>query len=258
MRLAGVKAIATRKPAINGASSTSESPKTPDGLLQECPVHGSLEHAQLIDAILCERYGRPRWRSHGDPLAELIATVLSQHTSDLNTERAFASLRNHFPTWRGILKAPVGEVAAAIHSGGLANLKAPRVQSILRAIETESGELSLEFLRTMLLEDARLWLCRLPGVGPKTAACVLLFSLGLPAMPVDTHVHRVSKRLGLIGPDVNANAAHTRLDSLLAGNRDLVYSLHLNLIQHGRAVCKARFPQCAACTLAHICPSANL
>jgi endonuclease-3 len=219
---------------------------------------GSLEHLNLIDRLLAESYGRPRWRSHGDPLDELIATVLSQHTSDVNTERAFASLRNRFPNWHGVMDAPEDEVAAAIRTGGLANLKAPRIQRILCAILELSGELSLESLRSLPLEDARQWLCRLPGVGPKTAACVLLFSLGLPAMPVDTHVHRVSRRLGLIDADLDANSAHTRLDSLLGNDRELVYALHLNLIQHGRLICKARLPRCGSCVLASICPSANV
>jgi endonuclease III len=217
----------------------------------------ALEHLDQIDLLLSEHYGRPRWRSHGDPLDELIATVLSQHTSDVNTERAFASLRGQFPDWSDVMSAPVEDVAMAIRSGGLANLKAPRIQRILSAIEEQLGELSLESLRTIPLEDARRWLCRLPGVGPKTAACVLLFSLGLPAMPVDTHVHRVSRRLGLIESSLDANAAHASFDSLLGSDRDLVYALHLNLIQHGRAVCKARFPRCGTCVLAAVCPSAN-
>jgi endonuclease III len=219
---------------------------------------GSLEHLNLIDRLLAERNGRPHWRSHGDPLDELIVTVLSQHTSDVNTERAFASLRHRFPNWHDVMHAPVDEVAAAIRTGGLANLKAPRIQRILSAILELSGELSLESLRSLPLEDARQWLCRLPGVGPKTAACVLLFSLGLPAMPVDTHVHRVSRRLGLIDADLDANSAHTRLDSLLGNDRELVYALHLNLIQHGRLICKARLPRCGSCVLASICPSANV
>ncbi len=210
-----------------------------------------------IDSRLCALYGHPRWHSHGSPLDVLIATVLSQHTSDSNTARAFSNLRALFPTWPAVTDAPTSEIADAIRSGGLANIKAPRIQSILRSILSETGELSLEFLRCRALDDARSWLKALPGVGPKTAGCVLLFSLGLPAMPVDTHVYRVARRLGFIPANVNANEAHDLLDRLIGPDRDVIYSLHLNLIRHGRSVCKARTPACHVCVLADICPSAT-
>jgi endonuclease-3 len=213
---------------------------------------------QAIERGLAALYGRPSWMSHGPPLDELIATVLSQHTSDSNSERAFASLRARFPTWSAVAEAPVAAVADAIRCGGLANVKAPRIQRILAAIARDEGVHSLDHLRALPMEVARDWLLALPGVGPKTAACVLLFSLGLPAMPVDTHVHRLSRRLGLVGPDVTAEAAHPLLEALIGPDRDVVYALHLNLIQHARRVCTARSPTCARCALADICPSAVL
>lgn len=206
---------------------------------------------------LSRLYGRPTWQSSGEPLDELISTILSQHTSDKNTERAYASLRASFPEWRDVLNAPVSRVVDAIRCGGLANVKAPRIQEILRLIDEQTGQLTLDFLNLLSVEDARRWLCSLPGVGPKTASCVLLFSLGLPTMPVDTHVYRVSRRLGLIDSELNANAAHARFDDLLGADRDLAYTLHLNLIRHGRVVCKARSPQCHSCILADICPGAQ-
>ncbi len=211
-----------------------------------------------IDLRLSAAYGRPVWRSHGDPLDQLIGTVLSQHTSDSNTARAFASLRARFGDWRKVMDAPVEDVVDAIRCGGLANIKAPRIQRILEAIERDVGELSLDCLQSMSLEEARAWLTRLPGVGPKTTACVLLFSLGLPTMPVDTHVHRVCGRLGLYDQTLNAEAAHRMLDALIGADRDVTYALHMNLIHHGRGVCRARAPQCGACVLADICPSAGI
>ena len=203
--------------------------------------------------LLVEQHGHRTWHSHNDPLGELIATVLSQHTSDINTERAFAALKHAFPDWESIRVAPTSEVAEAIRSGGLAGVKAPRIQSILDVILTERGSYNLDHLSLMSLPDAQRWLVGLPGVGPKTAACVLLFSLGRPALPVDTHVHRVSKRLGLIGPEVTAEAAHAILEAGLGDDRDRVYDFHLTMIAHGRTVCTARRPFCERCSLTEHC-----
>jgi endonuclease-3 len=211
---------------------------------------------RVIDARLAATYGRPTWRSHGPPLDELIATVLSQHTSDVNSAVAFSALRSRFPRWHDVMEAPVSSVADAIRPGGLANVKAPRIQAILRQVVAQSSSLSLDWLRELPVPQARAWLQSLPGVGPKTAACVLLFSLGLPAMPVDTHVHRVTRRLGLIKCDTDANQAHIMLERLIGEDRDAIYALHLNLIRHGREVCKAREPRCDRCALANVCPSA--
>jgi endonuclease-3 len=209
-----------------------------------------------VEARLAGIYGRPLWRSHAPPLDELIATILSQHTSDLNSGRAFEALRTQFPTWPDVLTANETDIAAAIQPGGLARIKASRIKRVLCVVDTESGALTLDWIRDWPLEEARAWLTALPGVGPKTAACVLLFSLGLPAMPVDTHVHRVGRRLGLIPADVSAEEAHTIFDHLLGPDRDAIYSLHLNLIRHGRTTCKARNPECDRCVLSDLCPSA--
>ena len=209
-----------------------------------------------IESRLAQIYGRPQWNSHGPPLDELVATILSQHTSDVNSGRAYAELRARFPTWRQVLEAAEIDVAEAIQSGGLANVKAPRIQRVLRVIETESGSLSLDWLKELPLDTARTWLLALPGVGPKTATCVLLFSLGMPTMPVDTHVHRVAGRLGLLPPGVDADEAHAFFDRLMGPNRDAMYALHLNLIRHGRTTCTARAPACGVCALSERCPSA--
>ena len=198
-------------------------------------------------------YGVRRWRRHGPPLDELISTVLSQHTSDANTARAFRSLKDAFPDWEAVRVAPTPAVADAIRAGGLAAIKAPRIQAILDAILAERGALDLDHLDALPLPEAKRWLLALHGVGPKTAACVLLFSLGKPALPVDTHVHRVAKRIGLIGPKVGAEAAHEALEAGLGGDAARVYSFHLNAIAHGRAICTARRPFCGRCPVRDCC-----
>jgi endonuclease-3 len=193
------------------------------------------EVARRLDAA----YGPRLWRRHGSPLDELIETVLSQNTSDINTERAFRSLRERFSSWEAVRTAPVEEIADAIRSGGLANVKAPRIQAILESIVRERGSLELD------------------GVGPKTAACVLLFALGKPALPVDTHVHRVALRLGLIPPGTSAEAAHELLEALLGEDHDRVYAFHVEAIAHGRQVCTARRPFCERCPLTDCCDFYN-
>ena len=204
-----------------------------------------------IHDTLLQAYGTPTWRPHHPPLDELILTILSQHTSDVNSVRAFNSLRAHFPNWEDVRDAPTGEVAEAIKSGGLAQVKAPRIQEVLRRISDERGGFDLSFLTTIPLAAARAWLTGLPGVGPKTAACVLLFACGLPAMPVDTHVHRVARRLGL-APD-RAGAEHTQvLLEAMVPPADY-YAFHLNLIRHGREVCKAQRPLCERCPVRQWC-----
>lgn len=208
-----------------------------------------------IIARLSERYGLFEQVPRYDALDELVFTVLTQHTSDLNAGRAFDRLRELIPSWRAVMVAPDAEVAAAIHHGGMANQKSVRIKAILRAIEAERGELSIDFLRDWELEDARGWLMALPGVGPKTAAVVMSFALGMPAFPVDTHIHRVSLRLGLIPPRTSANAAHALMESATpAPDR---FQLHMQLITHGRQVCKARRPLCDECALSTECPSST-
>jgi endonuclease-3 len=198
-------------------------------------------------------YGPRRWHSHAPPIDELIATILSQHTSDVNTERAFASLKRHFPTWDDVIAAPTEDVAEAIRSGGLANVKAPRIQAVLRQVAAPFDSFALSPLAALSVAEARAELERLPGVGPKTASCVLLFSLGMPAMPVDTHVYRVTRRLGLVPENETANAAQDSLECLLGADREEVYAFHLNVIAHGRRVCVARRPRCDRCVLTDCC-----
>jgi endonuclease-3 len=199
-------------------------------------------------------YGPRPWRQHGRPLDGLIGTILSQHTSDTNSDAAYESLRRAFRTWRECMQARPADVERAIRSGGLARQKTRSIQAILRFLQADRGRLSLEFLRRWPLRRAREYLLALPGVGPKTAACVLLFNLHRPALPVDTHVHRLARRLGLIPDDTSAEDAHELLE--IACPRQLVYSFHVLLIRHGRQVCHARRPRCDACVLANLCASA--
>jgi endonuclease-3 len=209
------------------------------------------DKTRLAHELLVAHYGQRVWRGRGDPLDELILTILSQNTSDINSGRAYRALRQRFPTWQAVLDAPTAEVYAAIRPAGLGNIKAPRIQLTLRSIWERTGALSLDLLDTMSTDEGREWLLSLDGIGPKTAACVLMFALGRPALPVDTHVHRVSLRLGLIGPRVGADKAHALLEASLPP--EAVYSFHLNFIQHGRLICHARKPECGRCPLAHIC-----
>ena len=197
-------------------------------------------------------YGVPVNRPSGDPLAELILTVLSQNTADTNSGRAFTQMLRKYPSWEALAEAPVDELIAAIQVGGLANQKAPRIQNILRIVAERSPDMDLSFLAEEPLEDAKAWLRALPGVGPKTAACVLLFALDRPSMPVDTHVERVAKRLGLIRPKITAEKAHEQLELLI--DRDLYYAFHMSFIKHGRRTCSARRPKCESCVLEPECP----
>jgi endonuclease III len=209
----------------------------------------TIERVAWIYERLAEAYGLPEWRPNGDPLGELVATILSQHTSDVNSERAFKQLRERFPTWEKARDTPVDEVAEAIRSGGLAEVKAERIQTILHLLteRLDDAPLSLGFLADQSMEEADAYLRSLPGVGPKTAACVLLFALGKPAFPVDTHVWRVTRRLGLIGAKVSADAAHVALERMIPPAWR--YAMHINLIRHGRRTCAAQRPACERCPL---------
>ncbi len=200
---------------------------------------------------LVRAYGEPLLRPSQQPLATLINTILSQNTNDRNRDLAFRRLRERFPTWEAVRDAPPQAVMEAIRPAGLAASKGPRIQAVLRRITEEQGHLSLDFLRTLPLEEARAWLTSLHGVGPKTAAIVLLFALGRPAFPVDTHVHRVSGRLGLIPPRTSRERAHRMLEELIPPL--LYYPYHVNLITHGRQRCGARTPRCEACPLQDLC-----
>jgi endonuclease-3 len=209
--------------------------------------------SEIIE-LLRREYGEVLWRPHGDPMTELVLTILSQNTSDANSGRAFARLRLRFPTWEALLGADARDIEEAIRVGGLARIKAPRIKAILEEVWQRLGSFDLSFLREMPLAEAKSWLRSLPGVGPKTAACVLMFALGMPALPVDTHVYRVARRLGLVPPQVVAEKAHELLEGMLAP--DEVYAFHMSLIRHGRRVCKAQRPLCPQCPLAPRCPSA--
>ena len=203
-------------------------------------------HARLIAA-----YGRPEWEAGDDPVSQIVNTILSQSTTDVNRDRAYRRLRQRFPTWEAVRAAPVEEIIEAIRPAGLAPQRAPRIQAALNAIAAERGALSLDFLRQMPAREARAWLQRIKGVGPKTASIVLLFSLGMPAFPVDTHIHRVSRRLGLAPAGASAPKVQEILEALLPA--EAYYPFHLNLIAHGRRVCKAQRPRCDDCFLSDLC-----
>jgi endonuclease-3 len=197
--------------------------------------------AEVIERLSLQ-YGAPEWRPHRDAMAELVLTLLSQNTSDTNSGRAFSRLLQRFPDWPSVLAAPLAEVEEAIRPGGLAPTKAPRLQAMLAEIQDRTGGFDLSFLKDMPLEEARQWLRTLPAVGPKTAACVLVFALGRPALPVDTHVHRVTIRLGLIEARLPADKAQTYLEATVPPEDQ--YLFHILLIRHGRHLCTARSPAC--------------
>jgi len=193
----------------------------------------------------------PQW----PVLDELIATILSQNTSDSNSDAAYEELRRRFADWDAVRRAPVARIAASIRRAGLSNRKAPRIKAILQAVFAERGELSLEFLGSIPAAEAAAYLRRFPGVGPKTAACVLLFACRKPVLPVDTHVHRVSRRLGLIGRRTDAPRAHVELARIVPPRQVLAF--HVQLIRLGRTICSARRPRCEDCPLADLCPEAG-
>jgi endonuclease III len=207
----------------------------------------------LIDTL--ERaYGRPIRDQRLSAIDELVATILSQNTSDVNTDRAFACLRARFADWQEVAEAPPGDVIDAIRGGGLANQKGPRIQAVLRRLAARPEGFDLEQLAALPAAEAMERLTSLPGVGTKTASCVLLFSLGMPVMPVDTHVLRICRRLGIVGPSGTAEEAHRVLTAAIPPDRML--DAHLLLIMHGRRTCKALRPRCADCPIVEDCPSA--
>ena len=198
-------------------------------------------------------YGPVEWEPRYNPAEELVYTILSQHTSDINSGRAFGNLMSRFENLDVIADASQEEIEEVIRSGGLAQQKSARIKEVLNIVRDELGSFDLSFLGEMELEEAKTWLKRLPGIGPKTAAIILCFSLGMPAMPVDTHIHRVSQRLRLIGPKVSADKAHDILEPMVPPED--VFAFHVYLIRHGRQVCKAQRPRCGECVLAWGCPS---
>jgi endonuclease-3 len=208
------------------------------------------KYRKVADA-LAQEYSYPTWRQHLPPVDELVDTILSQNTSDTNREAAFERLRARFPTWEAVRDADVQEVVEAIRPAGLANQKGPRIQDALHRLTQEVGSISLDHLESMPVEEAKAWLTSINGVGPKTAAIILLFSFNRPAFPVDTHVHRVVGRLGFIGPRTTAEQAHVEMEQIVPPED--YYAFHLQVIQHGRQVCHARAPQCGICVLQDYC-----
>ncbi len=197
-------------------------------------------------------YGEPAWSAEG-PLGVLIGTILSQRTRDAQTGAAYAALKRRFPSWETMRDAPLVEVQKAIANVNWPELKAPRLQQIARQVTAERGALNLDFLCDLPAEDALAWLLKLTGVGPKTAACTLLFACRKPVLPVDVHVHRVSIRLGLIAPKVTEEAAHDLLQALLPPDARIVYDYHNSLLLHGQRVCVGGRPRCDRCALTSLC-----
>lgn len=210
-------------------------------------------HVKRIIALLTGEYGEQRWQPDCKPVATLIQTILSQHTSDVNSHRTFQALGSAFPDWEDMADADVGHIAFSIRGGGLGEIKAKRIKQALNEIRLKQGRIELDFLNQLSLEEARDWLKQLPGVGTKTANCVLLFSLGKPALPVDTHIFRVSRRLGLIDDMASVEKAHKVLENLVSPEN--VYRFHVLMIEHGRKVCKAIRPLCPECILRKLCHS---
>jgi len=226
--------------------------------------------------ILRRAYGAPPGRRRSDPIDEIVRTILSQNTNDTNSLRAFAVLKRKFKSWEGLLNTDTSKLARLIKYAGLANIKAERIKEALLEIKRREGRLNLGSLKNMGTGEAISYLKSLKGVGPKTAACVLLFSFGKPVMPVDTHIYRITKRLGLIPKDLSIEDAHESLTEMFCGAltlrrgqnfyqrpcsgsrpdpkiRALIYSFHLGIIEHGRKTCKAQNPKCGVCLLYSLC-----
>jgi endonuclease-3 len=208
------------------------------------------KYAPVSDALR-ELYGYPSWRQAYPPVDELVDCILSQSTTDLNKDRAFALLKGRYPTWEAVRDADLEELIATIRPAGLAHQKAPRIQEALRYITAERGEINIDFLGDLPIEDAKAWLTRMNGVGPKTAAIVLCFAFNRPAFPVDTHIHRLGQRIGFLPEGISADKAHPVMESIVPPED--YYPFHLNLIQHGREVCHARGPRCERCPLTAYC-----
>lgn len=205
-----------------------------------------------IDTVwhrLASHYGSPKIEPNGDPIGQLVQTVLSQHTTDASADHAFTNLKRSFPSWSDVAAAPQGEVAHAIRSAGLANQKASTIQTALR----ELGSSDLRGLTNLPVPEARERLTAIRGIGDKTASCVLLFALGMPAQPVDTHIERVSKRIGLTNEATSASGIQDVLETCLPADRQTMFAFHIDLIRHGRDVCVARTPKCSQCFLNDLC-----
>lgn len=212
---------------------------------------------RLVEVVLerlGDRYDRPTWAGpRVDAVSELVLTILSQNTADINSFRAFTALRARYGSWAEVLAAPIDELEEVLRPGGLAPTKSRRIQAVLAEVhDATGGSWDLSFLGALPLEEARAWLVALPGIGRKTAAIVLLFGFGRPALPVDTHVYRVALRLGLIPPRTDVERAHDLLEAAL--QPDEMYPFHVELIRHGRDTCRAPRPICGLCPLTDVCP----
>jgi endonuclease III len=216
------------------------------------PRPGTRAHARAIAARLEAAQGPVPWRRVRDPVSELVTTLLSHSTTDANQHRAFESLRERFPTWDDVRRAPTAEVEDAVRVAGLAGQKAPRIQHALDVIADDPRGADLEWLGGVPLDEAMAFLVALPGVGPKTAACVMCFSFGAPVVPADTHVHRIALRTRIVPPGASAERAQDRLSRWTPPAA--AYATHMHLIAHGRTICTARSPRCGLCPLLDLCP----
>jgi endonuclease III len=216
------------------------------------PRPGTRAHAREITARLERSQGRIAWRRRNDPVSELVTTLLSHSTTDVNQVRAFEALRARYPTWDDVRSAPPGEVVKTIRVAGLANQKGPRIQHVLDVIADDPRGAHLEWLDDVPLDEAMAFLTSLPGVGPKTAGCVMCFCFDAPVVPADTHVHRIALRTRIVPPRWGAARAQERLSRWVPP--DLAYATHMHLIAHGRTICTARSPRCPDCPLLDLCP----
>ena len=215
----------------------------------------TLSRAAIAEAValMADEYGPFPEERRLDPADEMVFTILSQHTSDTNSSRAYQRLMERFGALDAVATSDVASIEEAIAPGGLAKIKAPRIKNVLAKVLELNGSLDLSFLREMPLEDAKAWLRQLPGIGPKSAGIVLNFSLGMPAMAIDTHIYRVCQRLGIIGPKVSADKAHDILEGKVEPEE--VFNFHVSFVTHGRRVCKAQRPNCPDCVVSDVCPS---
>ena len=209
--------------------------------------------AHQMYELLLERYGNQPLVPRRQPMHELISTMLSHRTTEANEAKAYRQMLALFPTWEAVRDAPVEELAAAIAPSNFASAKAPKIQAVLRQIIAERGAATIDFLADLVVKDGMTWLTNLPGVGPKTASLVLLFCFAKPILPVDTHVHRVSQRVGIFGPKVNPTQAHAILWQLLPHDAQWLYNYHINLLRHGQQICVWAKPRCERCPLTALC-----
>lgn len=242
------------------AESVMQSKRRPKNPIENLPATLARSDAKSLLLRVLERlqkaYGPRPWKCWGKGVDVLVGTILSQNTNRANSTAGYRQLRRELRTWNAVADAPVDQVERWIRVSGLSKLKAPRIQQILREVRRERGRIDLQFLAAMDERDAFDYLTRFRGVGTKTANCVLLFAFGSPVFPVDTHIHRIAKRLGVIGPRVSADLAHDLLKPMIAP--DDRYEMHVLLIEHGRRICRAVNPKCAECSLLSVCPFGKL